>query len=222
MFRKSDYFHYRTTRMLRVKMSWVLQQKQILAWKDYLVCIISFLHGVSSLSTFFVFYCIYDGSWNFGLISFYSTNCCDSDYMKYHSWVNYFFLYLKISLILSCFCVFFSFLLRLCLIDPSLRLVSLLPWTLTMFSCHYHWLVPSLSCCLLQPLFINFSQNIPSLVNPHVIVPNDPYPAYNASFIIPLTFHLVLVIWRGWIPPLPSKIGDFQILLWCSVLVVNA
>ena len=99
---------------------WFCSTKSLIL-KDHIT---SFLCGVSSLSIVFDFWfeCVIVSWFDFVLLKFF----CYSHYIQYHSWADSFFLCLFLALILSSFCDSFSFLLRLCLIAPSLRLVSLL------------------------------------------------------------------------------------------------
>ncbi len=169
---------------------------QFLVLKEFL----SLHYFFSTLSLFFVF-CFWFQVWMCDgiLVWFCSIQqlCCFSHYIQYHSLADYIFLYLLLVLILSCFCVSFSFLLRLCLIAPSFRLVSLLRWPLALFSLPLS-LTGSIPCFPSPPnsLYEYFHQNIPSPLNLHLLLPNNPQSISHKLHCFLHCHPLILAFWR--------------------------
>ncbi len=150
--------------------------------------------------------------------------CCYSHYIQYHSWANYFFLYLLLALIphlLMLWC--FLFLSPETLFNCIFIEVGVSSF-LTLGTVFFATIIP----CFPSPpdfLYEFFHHNIPSLLNSHLNLPNYTqsishklcHSRIQGQVHHPLHFAPHLDIVEVCIPPLPCKIGQFWTLLWCSV-----
>ncbi len=122
----------------------------------------------------------------------------------YNTSVGQIFFFLAI--ILSCFCFYFSFFVKVCFIAHSLMLAFLFLQPLALLSLPQNNLIGSRPFFPSPPDFLykTFQQKSSSLLNPHLLLTNNPksisdklaIPASRSSFIIIIILHLILALWR--------------------------